>query len=104
MDNLHYRRTFDLDNRNEIPGKNLLKVVNSKIWLKNIVMCGKYSLTKFANFLMIVLRAEIVTTFGSKMVAISARNTIIRKFANFARLYFPYFTTFPHQIFEFYYF
>ncbi len=31
-------------------------------------MCGKYSLTKFANFLIIVLRAEIVTTFGSKMV------------------------------------
>ena len=30
-------------------------------------MCGKHSLTKFANFL-IVLRAEIVTTFGSKMV------------------------------------
>ncbi len=57
-------------------------------------MCGKYSLTKFANFLIIVLRAEIATTFGSKMVTISARNTIIRKFANFASLYFPYFTTF----------
>ena len=28
-------------------------------------MCGKYSLTKFANFLIIVVRAEIVTTFGS---------------------------------------
>ncbi len=38
-------------------------------------MCGKYSLTKFANSLIIVLRAEIATTFGSKMVAISARNT-----------------------------
>ena len=24
---LHYRLTFDLDNKNEIPGKNLLKVV-----------------------------------------------------------------------------
>ena len=51
--NLHYRRTFDLDNKNEIPEKNLLKVVNSKIWLKNVIMCGKYSLTKFANFLII---------------------------------------------------
>ncbi len=59
MDNLHYRLTFDLDN---------------KIWLKNVVMCGKYSLAKFANFLIIVLRAKIVTTFGSKMVTISARN------------------------------
>ncbi len=28
MDNLHYRLTFDPDNKNEIPGKNLLKVVN----------------------------------------------------------------------------
>ena len=46
-----------------------------------------YSLTKFANFLIIVIRAEIATTFGSKMVAISARNTM-RKFANFVRLYF----------------
>ncbi len=27
MGNLHYRRTFDLDNKNEIPGKNFLKVV-----------------------------------------------------------------------------
>ena len=27
MDNLHYRRTFDLENENKIPGKNLLKVV-----------------------------------------------------------------------------
>ena len=27
MDNLHYRLTFDLDNEDEIPGKNLLKVV-----------------------------------------------------------------------------
>ena len=27
MDNLHYRLTFDLDNENEIPGKNILKVV-----------------------------------------------------------------------------
>ena len=26
MDNLHYRRTFDLENEKEIPGKNLLKV------------------------------------------------------------------------------
>ncbi len=25
MDNLHYRLTFDLDNENEIPGKNLLR-------------------------------------------------------------------------------
>ncbi len=27
MDNSHYRLTFDLDNKNEIPWKNFLKVV-----------------------------------------------------------------------------
>ena len=38
-----------------------------------------------------VLRAEIVTTFGSKMITISARNTILRKFANFTtfKRFFP---------------
>ena len=62
------------------------------------------SLTKFANFLIIVLHVEIATTFGSKMVAISTRNTIMRKFANFVRLYFLYFTTFRDQNLKFYYF
>ncbi len=40
---------------------------------------------------------------GSKMVTISARNTM-RKFANFVRLYLPHITTFFNQILEFYYF
>ena len=55
-------------------------------------MCGKYSLTEFANFLIIVLRAEIVATFGSKMETISPRNTIMRKFANFVRLQYIFHT------------
>ncbi len=67
-------------------------------------MCGKYSLTKFANFLIIVLLVEIATTFDSKMVAISARKTIMRKCANFVRLYFPHFTRFRDQILKFYFF
>ncbi len=51
-------------------------------------MCGKYSLAKFANFLIIVLRAQIATIFKAESgIAICARNTIMRKFANFARLY-----------------
>ncbi len=33
MDNLHYRLTFDLDNKNEISGKNLLK----KVKFQNLV-------------------------------------------------------------------
>ena len=60
MDSLHYRLIFDLVNKNEIK--------SSQIWLKNVVICEKYSLTKFANFSIIVLRAEIATIFGSKMV------------------------------------
>jgi hypothetical protein len=43
-----------------------------------------------------VLRVEIATIFGPNVVAISARNTKLinyTKFANFARLYFPHFTT-----------
>ena len=43
-----------------------LENISCKIWMKNVVMCGKYSLTKFANFLIVVLCVEIVTTFGSK--------------------------------------
>ena len=45
--------------------KNLSKVVNSQNLVENVLLCGKYSLTKFANFL-IVLRTEIATTFGPK--------------------------------------
>jgi hypothetical protein len=51
---------------------------------------------------MFVLRAEIVTIFEPKMVTISARNTNIYKIRNFARLYFPSFTTFRNQILQFY--
>jgi hypothetical protein len=47
------------------------------------------------------LRAEIPTTFGPKcgrnVVGISARKQKYTKFANFARLYFPHFTTFRNQ-------
>ncbi len=58
MDNLHNKLIFDLVKKTN-PGKNLFKVVKFQIcWLKNVVMCGKYSLTKFANFL-IVLRVHI---------------------------------------------
>ena len=54
-------------------------------------MCGKYNLTKFANFLITVLRAEIVTIFEPKVVTISTRNTIMRKSAIFVRLYYNIF-------------
>jgi hypothetical protein len=50
---------------------------------------------------MFVLRAKIVTIFGSKMVTISARNTNIYKICKLRKAIFPYFTTFRNQIFQF---
>ena len=42
MDNLHYRLTFDLDNKNEILGKNLLTVVKLfQNLVEGVVMCEK---------------------------------------------------------------
>jgi hypothetical protein len=46
---------------------------------------------------------ESKTLFGPNVVTISARNMQkYTKFANFARLYFPHFTTFRNQTFQFY--
>ncbi len=64
-------------------------------------MCGKYSLTKFANFLIIVLRTEIATTVKAE----KGENELLRrKFTNFMAIYFPHITTFFNQILGFYYF
>ena len=74
MDDSSYRRNFDLGKKNEI---------------------HHHSYT-------FVLRAEVCTTFGSKVGQISAR--IIQehtKFAKFAGLYFPHFTTFRDQSLQF---
>ena len=49
-----------------------------------------------------VLRAEIATTSGPKMIAISHAIQKYTKFANFARPYFPHFTTFRNQTLQFY--
>ena len=46
-----------------------------------------------------VLRAEISTNFGSKVVETSVRYT---KFVKFAGLYFSHFTTFREQTLQFY--
>ncbi len=46
--NLHYRRTFDLDNKNEISGKNLLKVVK----FQNLVekCCIVYNIEPYQTY------------------------------------------------------
>ena len=98
MDNLHYRLTFDLDNKNEIPGKNLLKVVKFQTLVEKCCNVWKIQSCKFSHY-----RVKIVTIFETKVLTISARN-VMREFANFVRLYFPHITTFFNQILEFYYF
>ena len=55
-------------------------------------------------FYIFVLRVEIVTIFEPKVVTIFTRRTIMKKFANFIRLYFPHIITFFNQILEFCYF
>ena len=53
MVTLHYRRTFHLDNKNEIPGKNLLKEVKFKNWLEkccNMWKIQPYKVCKFSHF------------------------------------------------------
>ena len=75
MDNMHYRLTFDLDKKLN-SRKEPTKVVKFQNLVENVVICGRYSLTKFANFL-IVLRTEIVTAFGSKMVTIYHLLTVV---------------------------
>ena len=50
MDNSHYRLTFALDNKNDIPGKNLLKVVKFQNLVENVVMCGTIALQSLHIF------------------------------------------------------
>jgi hypothetical protein len=77
---------------------------NCKIWLRKFVKYRKYSLVKFAYFQYVCITCgNCYTIFEPKMVTISARNTnILKIYANFARLYFLYFTTFHNQILQFY--
>ncbi len=53
-------------------------------------MCGRCGLAGFADFLVVVLRAEIVTNFKAESGSNSARGTIVGKFANFVGLCFPH--------------
>jgi hypothetical protein len=53
--------------------------------LRNVVKLGKYSLANVAY--VCIIRAEIVTIFGSKMVTISARNTNMYKICKLRKAY-----------------
>ncbi len=49
----------------------------------------------------VCIQAVSITIFEPKVVTISARNTIMRKFSNFVSLYFSHITTFFNQILNF---
>ena len=104
IDNSPCRLIFYLDKsrkKQQIPEKNLSKVVKSQNLVENVVMCGKYSLQSLQIFSLLCRVRKFLPFLWPKVVAISARNTIVRKFANFVRLYFPHITTFFNQILEF---
>ena len=60
-----------------------------------------FSLLCYARKLLPLSRPCVISI---SVIAISVRNTIMRKFASFVRLYFPHITTFFNQILGFYYF
>jgi hypothetical protein len=60
--------------------------------LQNVVKCGKYVASQSLQILYtFLMRAEIATTFGPKMVAISARNTKVHKICKLCKAIFSAF-------------
>ena len=56
-------------------------------------MCGKYSLTKFANVVYYSIACGNCWTFGSTMVAISTRNTKMQKICELRKAIFSVFSS-----------
>ncbi len=68
--------------------------MKSKNLVANVVMCRRYSLTKFASFLIIVLRAEIALTFlGRKKICKLCKARFSAHYNNFSTKLWD-FTTF----------
>jgi hypothetical protein len=57
MDDLRFRKIFNLGLTKDIFGKKLSKL--EKVWLRNVVKYEKYSPAKLANLYTFLLRAEI---------------------------------------------
>ena len=109
MDDSSYRLNFDLGKKNEI---HCYIARKSSLKLQSLVAkyCKMRNIANFVYFciicrFLIVLYAEICTTFGSKVVQISVRNTKVYKiretcraisssFYNISRPNFPNFTLF----------
>ena len=81
MDNLHYSKSSNL-----------------KVVYKNIAVRSSQIFSTF------VLRVEIFTIFEPKVVAISARNTIIQKICKLCKAIFCTHYNIFNQIVEFHYF
>jgi hypothetical protein len=62
--------------------------------LQNVVKCGKYSLANFANFVYFCVACG---NCYRKWLQFPHAIQKYTRFANFARLYFPHFTTFCMQ-------
>ena len=115
IDDLHVRLTFNLGKTNKIfyrtksfttVKKSILKLVELpslvakccqtwKIWPRKVCRFVYICITRGKSY---HFSAKIV----SKVVTFSSRNTNVYKFANFVTPYFPCFTTFRHQTWQFY--
>ena len=110
--NLHVRLTFNLSKAKKcftIVKKSILKLVEMPSLVAKCCKTWKIWPRKVCKFVYIYIYIYIhlysyhfCDNFSSKMVTSSSRNTNIYKFANFARLYFPCFTTFRDQTWQFY--
>ena len=63
MGNLDYRLNFNLKSFTTTR-KYISKLLNSKVWLRNVVESRKYSLPKFANLYINVLLTEKPNIFA----------------------------------------
>ena len=105
INNFHFRPFFCLDkSRQKKRNSRKEPFQSSKIQKFGRENLENIDLRSSQIFNIFVLRVEIVTISEPKVLAISARSKIMRKFANFVRLYLPHITTFFNQILVFYYF
>ena len=75
---------FNLNMKNKIhhytAAKRILKLVKLKVWLQNVVKCGKCSLGKFANFMHFCISSRNLHPLRRK----TSQNYIFRTLHHFA--------------------
>ena len=80
----------------------MLKLVKLPSLVAKYFKDGKYTLAKFANFVYFCIThgkaLPLPVNFRHFVVSVIQKYT---KFANFASVYFPYFTIFRHQTWQF---